>query len=116
MSKLTSSKYISEKELHAMRMGPGKHLKGRTLFNGIVKPEEVRISTCWNYLSDLNISTSQFDYFHELIITQELCRIGARGYGDGELMISLYLLSLIVISRVARRKGYWSPTRSKFWL
>lgn len=24
-----------------MRMGPGKHLKGRTLFGGIVKPEEV---------------------------------------------------------------------------
>ena len=30
-----------ELELHAMRMGPGKHLKGRTLMGGIVKPEEV---------------------------------------------------------------------------
>ncbi|THH01600.1 hypothetical protein EW026_g1127 [Hermanssonia centrifuga] len=50
--------------LHAMRMGPGKHLKGRILMNGIVTPEE-------------------FDYFHELIITQEIGRIGARGYGDG---------------------------------
>lgn len=29
-------------ELHAMRMGPGKHLKGRTLMGGIVTPEEVR--------------------------------------------------------------------------
>lgn len=55
---------MAEVELHAMRMGPGKHLKGRTLMGGIVKPEE-------------------FDYFHELIITQELCRCGARGYGDG---------------------------------
>jgi hypothetical protein len=27
--------------LHAMRMGPGKHLKGLTLFDGLVKPEEV---------------------------------------------------------------------------
>lgn len=27
--------------LHAMRLGPGKHLKGLTLFNGLVKPEEV---------------------------------------------------------------------------
>src|SRR6266852_4697864 len=27
----------------------------------------------------------QFDYFHELIITQELVRTGARGYGDGLL-------------------------------
>ncbi|KAL5485690.1 hypothetical protein ACEPAI_6731 [Sanghuangporus weigelae] len=57
---------MAEVELHAMRMGPGKHLKGRTLFNGIVTPEE-------------------FDYFHELVITQELTRIGARGYGDGLL-------------------------------
>jgi hypothetical protein len=30
-----------------MRMGPGKHLQGRTLMNGLVKPEE-------------------FDYFHEV--------------------------------------------------
>ncbi len=29
-----------------MRLGPGKHLKGRKLMNGLVKPEE-------------------FDYFHE---------------------------------------------------
>ena len=36
--------------LNAMRMGPGKHLHGRKLFAGI-KGEE-------------------FDYFHELIITQ----------------------------------------------
>lgn len=34
-------------ELHAMRMGPGKHLQGRTLMNGLVKSEE-------------------FDYFHEV--------------------------------------------------
>ncbi|KAL1739329.1 acyl-CoA dehydrogenase/oxidase [Schizophyllum fasciatum] len=49
-----------------MRMGPGKHLKGQTLMGGIVKPEE-------------------FDYFHELIITQEFARVGQRGYGDGLL-------------------------------
>ena len=36
---------FSEVELHAMRMGPGKHLKGRTLMGGIVKPEEVSISS-----------------------------------------------------------------------
>lgn len=30
-----------------MRLGPGKHLKGRNLMGGIVKPEE-------------------FDYFHEV--------------------------------------------------
>lgn len=49
--------------INAMRMGPGKHLKGRKLFADI-KPEE-------------------FDYFCELIITQELVRTGARGFGDG---------------------------------
>ncbi|KDQ59065.1 hypothetical protein JAAARDRAFT_33786 [Jaapia argillacea MUCL 33604] len=55
---------MTKLNVHAMRMGPGKHLKGLTLMGGIVKPEE-------------------FDYFHELVITQEMCRIGARGYGDG---------------------------------
>ncbi|EIM91154.1 peroxisomal acyl-CoA-dehydrogenase [Stereum hirsutum FP-91666 SS1] len=57
---------MTEVNLHAMRMGPGKHLKGLKLMNGLVTPEE-------------------FDYFHELIITQEICRCGARGYGDGIL-------------------------------
>lgn len=28
-----------------MRMGPGKHLKGLTLADGLVKPEEVRFGT-----------------------------------------------------------------------
>lgn len=31
-----------------MRLGPGKHLQGRILMGGIVKPEE-------------------FDYFHEVV-------------------------------------------------
>ncbi|KAF8575233.1 acyl-CoA dehydrogenase NM domain-like protein [Ramaria rubella] len=55
---------MAEVNLHAMRLGPGKHLKGRKLFNGLVTPED-------------------FDYFHELVITQELVRCAARGYGDG---------------------------------
>ncbi|PFH53073.1 hypothetical protein AMATHDRAFT_55443 [Amanita thiersii Skay4041] len=55
---------MAQMNFHAMRMGPGKHLKGRELIGGIVTPEK-------------------FDYFHELIITQELARCGARGYGDG---------------------------------
>ena len=48
-----------------MRQGPGKHLKVRKLFGGAVEPEE-------------------FDYFHEMIINQELSRLQARGYADGE--------------------------------
>lgn len=58
--------------INAMRMGPGKHLEGRKLFAGI-KPE-------------------QFDYFCEMIITQELVRMGARGFGDalqGGMVIGL---------------------------
>lgn len=34
-------KCFSEVNLHAMRMGPGKHLHGLTLMNGLVTPEEV---------------------------------------------------------------------------
>jgi len=34
-----------------MRMGPGKHLKGRVLMNGLVEPEE-------------------FDYFHEVVFLE----------------------------------------------
>ena len=34
-----------------MRMGPGKHLKGRVLMNGLVEPEE-------------------FDYFHEVCLSR----------------------------------------------
>ena len=37
------TKIYSELEMHAMRMGPGKHLKGMKLMDGLVKPEEVRV-------------------------------------------------------------------------
>jgi len=57
---------MADKNVIAMRLGPGKHLKGRTLLDDAVKPEE-------------------FDYFYELIIHQEFTRVGARGYGDGLL-------------------------------
>jgi alkylation response protein AidB-like acyl-CoA dehydrogenase len=49
-----------------MRMGPGPHLKGLTLMNGAVEPEE-------------------FDYFHEVIVTQEMTRTGTRAFNDGNL-------------------------------
>ncbi|KAJ7283285.1 acyl-CoA dehydrogenase/oxidase [Mycena rebaudengoi] len=57
---------MSEVNIIAMRLGPGKHLQGRTLMNGTVAPEE-------------------FDYFHELIINTELARFGGRGFMDGLL-------------------------------
>lgn len=59
-------KAMADMNIHAMRLGPGKHLHGLELMGGIVKPEE-------------------FDYFHELVVTQEMTRVGVRGYGDGLL-------------------------------
>lgn len=53
--------YQSESNVHAMRMGPGKHLKGLTLMNGIVQPEEVRVqltSVLNEFIAVLNIRSS----------------------------------------------------------
>ena len=52
-----------ELNINAMRLGPGKHLHGLTLPTGL--------------------KGENFDYFHELVVTQEFSRIGARGYADG---------------------------------
>lgn len=57
---------MSDMNIHAMRLGPGKQLQGRTLMGGIISPEE-------------------FDYFHELIISFEYGRLGLRGSMDGLL-------------------------------
>lgn len=56
---------MAKENINAMRLGPGKHLHGLTLPAGI--------------------RGEDYDYFHELIITQELGRSGARGYSDGLL-------------------------------
>ncbi|KDQ28823.1 hypothetical protein PLEOSDRAFT_1038031 [Pleurotus ostreatus PC15] len=68
---------MSEQNVIAMRLGPGKHLGGRSLMGGIVKPEE-------------------FDYFHEMIINTELARFGTRGAVDGKTIT--HLLNGLVIS------------------
>ena len=63
---------MAANNLLAMRLGPGKHLQGRKLLSG-VKGDE-------------------FDYFHDLIVAQELSRGNARGFQDGNMagmMISL---------------------------
>lgn len=56
---------MAANNLLAMRLGPGKHLYGRQLM-GNVKGEE-------------------FDYFHDLIVAQELSRANARGFQDGNM-------------------------------
>ncbi|KAJ3536401.1 hypothetical protein NMY22_g6052 [Coprinellus aureogranulatus] len=57
---------MAEANIIAMRLGPGKHLQGRTLMGGLVKPEE-------------------FDYFYEGIVHQELARVSSRAVVDGLL-------------------------------
>ncbi|KAI9511274.1 acyl-CoA dehydrogenase [Russula earlei] len=57
---------LGETNIIGMRLGPGKHLRGKTLLGGVITPEE-------------------FDHFHELIIHMELARCGTRGYMDGLL-------------------------------
>ncbi|KAF8966403.1 peroxisomal acyl-CoA-dehydrogenase [Flammula alnicola] len=57
---------MAQTNIIAMRLGPGRHLKGRTLMGGIVKSEE-------------------FDYFHEAIIHAELARVSSRAVVDGLL-------------------------------
>jgi alkylation response protein AidB-like acyl-CoA dehydrogenase len=65
-------KKMGELNILAMRLGPGKHLHGLKLF--------------------ADIDPKEFDYFHEQVLTQELCRIGYRGFGDalsGGMVIGL---------------------------
>jgi alkylation response protein AidB-like acyl-CoA dehydrogenase len=56
-------KAMAEVNIHAARMGPGKHLQGRKLLGGIT-PQE-------------------FNYFHEAIFHEELVRMMTAGYNDG---------------------------------
>lgn len=49
-----------------MRMGPGKHLHGLNLLEGAVEGKE-------------------FDYFHDLVMSQEGARAAARGFQDGNM-------------------------------
>ncbi|KAK4504388.1 hypothetical protein PRZ48_005304 [Zasmidium cellare] len=57
---------MAEVNLLACRLGPGKHLQGRKIFGGIVKGEE-------------------YDYFHDLVVTQEIVRANMRGFQDGNM-------------------------------
>ena len=57
---------MAENGVLAMRLGPGKHLHGKTLLGGAVDGKE-------------------FDYLHDMIVTQELVRANARGFQDGNM-------------------------------
>ncbi|KAF7547279.1 hypothetical protein G7Z17_g7845 [Cylindrodendrum hubeiense] len=70
----TTGRFISQEMIERMsklgilhmRIGPGKHLHGVELMGGAVKGEE-------------------FDYFHDLIVSQEMSRAMARGFQDGNM-------------------------------
>ncbi|KAJ6531720.1 acyl-CoA dehydrogenase/oxidase [Mycena capillaripes] len=64
----------------AMRVGPGAHLQGRVLMDGIISLEEESSPL---YVRLRHTEPLQFDPFHELILNQELARLHARGYNDG---------------------------------
>ncbi|KAJ5584864.1 uncharacterized protein N7459_004664 [Penicillium hispanicum] len=57
---------MAETNILAMRLGPGKHLHGRSLLGGAVDGTE-------------------FDYLHDMIVAQELVRANARGFQDGNM-------------------------------
>lgn len=57
---------MAKNGLLAMRLGPGKHLHGQKLLGGVVSGEE-------------------FNYFHDLIVAQEISRANARGFQDGNM-------------------------------
>lgn len=57
---------MAESNVLAMRLGPGKHLHSRELLGGVVDGKD-------------------FDYFHDLIISQELTRVNSRGFQDGNM-------------------------------
>lgn len=57
---------MAETNVLAMRLGPGKHLHGKNILGGVVDGKE-------------------FDYFHDMIVGQELARPAARGFQDGNM-------------------------------
>ena len=63
---------MAESNVLAMRLGPGKHLHGRELLGGVVKGED-------------------FDYFHDLVVAQEVTKLSSRGMSTGFPRLSLFL-------------------------
>ena len=88
-----------------MRLGPGKHLKGVNILDGVIKPEEVcrasfRFIYCvLTYELSLTTSTRCAVNRHgkttiadpvQLIYHQETCRFGTRAFNDG-MLVSCFL-------------------------
>ena len=80
-----SGEYISQElidkmadaNILAMRMGPGKHLHDRKLLGGAIDGKD-------------------FDFFSDLIMSQELTRQNARGFQDGNMAGMTISLSAVI--------------------
>lgn len=59
------------------RIGPGEHLHGRSILNGVLRGED-------------------FDAFHDLVVTQELVRANARGFWDGNMVGMTISLTAVI--------------------
>ena len=68
---------MAEANIHAMRMGPGQHLHQRKLFDGV-------------------IDGKKFDYFHDLVVNQEITRHNCRGFQDGNMAGMTISLSAVL--------------------
>lgn len=76
---------MSKEGILHMRLGPGKHLHGVELMGGVVKGEE-------------------FDYFHDLIVAQEMSRAMARGFQDGNM--AGMMIGLTAVLNFARDEAW----------
>jgi hypothetical protein len=72
------AKLFTRRNIHAIILGPGEHLKGRVLMNGTMRPGEVPryILWMWYSLADDSAASSIFSIW-------EMSRIHARGCHDG---------------------------------
>jgi len=57
---------MAETNILATRLGPGKHLHGRKILGDVMDGKD-------------------FDYFHDLVVSQELTRHNQRGFQDGNM-------------------------------
>ncbi|KAF5364376.1 hypothetical protein D9756_000893 [Leucocoprinus leucothites] len=81
---------MAEVNIIAMRLGPGKHLKGRNLMGGIVKPEE-------------------FDYFHETLSGRKYVALAISEAFAGSDVGGLQTTAV-------RDGDYWVVTGTKKWI
>jgi hypothetical protein len=95
---LNLTRICSEVNLHAMRLGPGKHLKGLSLFHGLVKPEEVS----FNLSTQIRIS-AQYGAFATSSTTFTRCVGSFSGHGW------LYSQPESVAHHHPRDDTNWSP-------